>query len=87
MNRRKFLQSGATFASMSLIASSGMASLSRAQESPVPPLPPPGADGWISLLNFQNLDGFYTMLEHSGKGVAEKRRSRRSDWRSSWATW
>ena len=73
MNRRKFLQSGATIASMSLIASSGMASLSRAQESPVPPLPPPGADGWISLLNFKNLDGIYTMLEHSGKGVAEKR--------------
>jgi hypothetical protein len=73
MNRRQFLQAGSTFAALPLLASRGLAAQSGAQSAPVPPLPPPGADGWISLLNFKNLDGFYTMLEKSGKGVAEKK--------------
>jgi hypothetical protein len=73
MNRRKFLQSGATFASMSLLASRGLAAQTAVPPAPLPPLPPAGADGWISLMNFKNLDGFYTMLQKSGKGVAEQK--------------
>lgn len=71
MNRRKFIQSGAACAVLPMVASRGLAAQSAAQTTP--PLPPAGADGWVSLLNFRNLDGFYTMLEHSGKGIAEKR--------------
>jgi hypothetical protein len=37
-------------------------------------LPPAGADGWISLINDRDLTGWYSMLQKSGKGVAEKRR-------------
>lgn len=37
-------------------------------------LPPPGADGWISLFNDRDLTGWYSMLQKSGKGVAENRR-------------
>src|ERR1700728_5319089 len=37
-------------------------------------LPPPGADGWISLINDRDLTGWYSMLQKSGKGVAEKKR-------------
>jgi 3-keto-disaccharide hydrolase len=36
-------------------------------------LPPAGADGWVSLLNGRDLDGWYSMLAKSGKGVAEQR--------------
>lgn len=38
------------------------------------PLPPAGADGWISLFNGRDLSGWYTMLQKSGKGVAEERK-------------
>jgi hypothetical protein len=37
-------------------------------------MPAPGSDGWVSLLNGRNLDGWYTMLEKSGKGVAEQKK-------------
>jgi hypothetical protein len=37
-------------------------------------MPAPGRDGWVSLLNGRNLDGWYTMLEKSGKGVAEQKK-------------
>ena len=37
-------------------------------------LPPPGADGWISLINDRDLTGWYSMLQKSGKDVAEKKR-------------
>jgi hypothetical protein len=37
-------------------------------------LPPPGANGWISLINDRDLTGWYSMLQKSGKGVAEKKR-------------
>jgi len=37
-------------------------------------VPAPRSDGWVSLLNGGNLDGWYTMLEKSGKGVAEQRK-------------
>jgi hypothetical protein len=73
MNRRQFIQSGAALAALPLVTRRGLAAQVSGQASPVPPLPPAGADGWISLLNFKNLDGFYTMLQKSGKGVAEKK--------------
>ncbi len=37
------------------------------------PLPPAGADGWVSLLNGRDLTGWYTVLQKSGRGVAEKK--------------
>lgn len=37
-------------------------------------LPPAGADGWISLFNGRDLSGWYTMLQKSGRGVAEQRK-------------
>jgi len=37
-----------------------------------PPLPPAGADGWVSLINGRDLTGWYTMLQKSGKGIAEE---------------
>jgi Domain of Unknown Function (DUF1080) len=37
-------------------------------------LPPAGADGWISLLNGRDLTGWYTMLQKSGKDVAQARK-------------
>ncbi len=37
-------------------------------------LPPAGADGWISLLNGRDLSGWYTMLQKSGKDVAQGRK-------------
>src|SRR4051794_23923243 len=39
-----------------------------------PALPPAGADGWISLINGRDLTGWYSMLQRSGKDVAEKKR-------------
>ena len=37
-------------------------------------VPSPGSDGWVSLLNGRNLDGWYTVLEKSGNGFAEQRK-------------
>ena len=37
-------------------------------------LPAAGADGWISLLNGHDLAGWYSMLEKSGKDVAQTRK-------------
>ena len=37
------------------------------------PLPPAGADGWVSLLNGRDLNGWYSVLGKSGKGAAEQR--------------
>ncbi len=37
-------------------------------------LPAAGADGWISLLNGRDLNGWYSMLEKSGKDVAQSRK-------------
>ena len=37
-------------------------------------LPPAGADGWVSLLNGRDLSGWYTMLQKSGKDVAQTRK-------------
>jgi hypothetical protein len=68
MNRRNFLLAGsAAVASPLLYHARSFA------QSAAPALPPSGADGWVSLLNGKDLSGWYTMLQKSGKGVAEKR--------------
>jgi hypothetical protein len=70
MNRRELLKAGGTLAlTPALLPAAGFAA-----QAPVPPLPPAGADGWISLMNGRDLAGWYTMLQRSGKGVAEKKR-------------
>src|SRR5271170_246731 len=70
MNRRDFVKVSGTLSLGSLL--SPLAAIS---QTPVPPpLPPAGADGWISLINGRDLSGWYTMLEKSGKGVAENRK-------------
>ena len=69
MNRR-------TFVKCAVAASAAPASLAAQSAAPapnLPPLPPAGADGWVSLINGRNLESFYTMLDKSGKGVAEKK--------------
>ena len=68
MNRRSFLTAGASLAlAPALLPYRGLA---QAAPSPLP-LPAPGADGWISLVNGRDLTGWYTMLEKSGKSFAE----------------
>lgn len=72
MNRREFIKAGTTLAMAPAIPT-------RAQSpqviDPAPPrLPAAGADGWVSLLNGRDLSGWYTMLQRSGKGVAEEQR-------------
>jgi hypothetical protein len=67
MNRRHFLQVGSAGVAGPILFPW------RSLAADVPALPPSGADGWISLLNGRDLSGWYTMLEKSGKGVAEKR--------------
>ena len=69
MNRRNFLKTtGALSLGSALLPHTALA------QSSVPPLPPAGADGWISLLNGRDLTGWYSMLEKSGKGVAEAKK-------------
>jgi Domain of Unknown Function (DUF1080) len=68
MNRRNFLKTS----SVAAVGSVLFPRQSLAQTA-IPPLPPSGADGWVSLLNGRDLTGWYTMLEKSGKGAAEKR--------------
>jgi hypothetical protein len=70
MNRRDFVKVSGTLSLGSLL--SPLAAISQTPVSP--PLPPAGADGWISLINGRDLTGWYTMLEKSGKGVAENRK-------------
>ena len=69
MNRRTFVKCAAALTA----APASLAAQSIAPASNALPLPPAGADGWISLINGRNLDGFYTMLDKSGRGVAEKK--------------
>lgn len=57
MERRDFLKTGA--AALPLMLAARAQSLS--------------ASGWVSLLNFRDLTGWYTMLQRSGRDVAEKR--------------
>jgi hypothetical protein len=69
MQRRDFLKTSASFA----VTPAFLPKLSLAQAiATPPPLPAPGADGWVSLINGRDLTGWYTMLAKSGKGFAEK---------------
>jgi Domain of Unknown Function (DUF1080) len=68
MDRRKFLRSGSSVA-----VGSALFPLRHFVYAAVPPLPSAGADGWISLLNGRDLNGWYSVLSKSGKGAAEQR--------------
>jgi hypothetical protein len=71
MNRRSFLKASLPMASSLLWPPRvGLAEGFAPQLS----LPPAGADGWISLLNGRDLTGWYTMLQKSGKDVAQTRK-------------
>jgi hypothetical protein len=69
MNRRNFLKTSSTLSLGSLL----LPHVALTQTT-APPLPPAGADGWISLINGRDLTGWYSMLEKSGKGVAEAKK-------------
>jgi hypothetical protein len=68
MNRRKFLRS-----SSSVAIGSTLLPLRNFSVAATLPLPPPGADGWVSLLNGRDLNGWYSVLSKAGKGAAEQR--------------
>ncbi len=69
MNRRNLLKAGiAISASPWSLLREASGQMSRTSMSA------PGSDGWVSLLNGHSLDGWYTMLEKSGKGVAEQKK-------------
>jgi hypothetical protein len=65
MNRREFLRAGLPVAAPLLAARSR-------EPQAAPAAPAPGADGWIALFNGRNLDGWYSFLQRSGRGAAEK---------------
>ena len=70
MNRREFLRTSAPLALVpALWVRRGVPQTAPA----APPLPAAGADGWVSLLNGRDLTGWYSMLQRSGKGVAEQK--------------
>jgi hypothetical protein len=66
MNRRQFLRTSFPLASPLMMA--------RTPQAPPQPATAaaPGADGWIPLFNGRNLDGWYSFLQRSGRGAAEK---------------
>lgn len=66
MKRRDFLIGSSALALTPVLLSSR--AVGQATSSA---LPPPGADGWVSLLNGRDLTGWYTVLQKSGKGFAE----------------
>jgi hypothetical protein len=71
MNRRDFLKVGIPIAASPLFLSHrGIAQAAAPQLS----LPAAGADGWVSLLNGRDLNGWYTMLQKSGKDVAQEKK-------------
>ncbi len=69
MNRRDFLKVSAP-----LVMAPAFLPYGALAQTTLPPLalPPPGADGWVSLINGRDLAGWYTMLQTSGKGAAEE---------------
>jgi hypothetical protein len=71
LNRRDFLQSGSSLLAVPFLLDGAASRRAGAQTHQPLPLPPAGADGWVSLIDGRNLDGLYTMLQRSGKGVAE----------------
>lgn len=68
MNRRDFLKTGTALA----LTPALLPHIASAQ-TPAPALPPAGADGWISLLNGRDFTGWYSVLDKSGRGVAEQK--------------
>lgn len=74
MNRRDFFRFGAPLATPLLLSRRTAAQSAAPAPAPAAPAPPPapGGDGWIALFNGRNLDGWYTYLQRSGRGVAEK---------------
>ena len=73
MNRREFLRASAPLAlAPALLTRRGLAQTPSPQTPTAapPPLPPAGADGWVSLINGRDFSGWYSMLQRSGKGVA-----------------
>ena len=74
MKRRAFLKTAAPLAALPFAPGVAQASRGGAPTAPqAGAFPPAGADGWISLMNGRDLDGFYTFLQSSGRGVAEAR--------------
>jgi hypothetical protein len=74
MNRREFFRFGAPIVTAPLLFErETRARTSSAVPQGASTLPPPGTDGWISLFNGRNLDGWYTFLQNSGRSVAETR--------------
>src|SRR5438067_29308 len=67
MNRREFFRLGVPVATSPLLLGRNSAAQGRAA------MPAAGSDGWISLFNGRNLDGWYTFLQTSGKDVAQTR--------------
>jgi hypothetical protein len=67
MNRRQFLRRGVPLAAPLMIGRAG-----QAQAPPAVPARAPGTDGWTPLFNGQDLDGWYTFLQRSGRGAAER---------------
>src|ERR1700722_8003246 len=71
INRRDFLKAGVPIAASPLwFPHRGLAQSLASSAA----LPPAGADGWVSLLNGRDLTGWYTMLQKSGKDVAQARK-------------
>ncbi len=71
MNRRRFLTGSAAVAAVpALVPVSALAQQSAIAAAT---LPPAGADGWVSLLNGRDFAGWYSVLQTSGRGVAERR--------------
>ncbi|MGC2404413.1 MAG: DUF1080 domain-containing protein [Acidobacteriaceae bacterium] len=70
-SRRDFVKAGVSIAASSLwLPHCGLAQSAASSTA----LPPAGADGWVSLLNGRDLTGWYTMLQKSGKDVAQTRK-------------
>ena len=71
INRRDFLKAGVPIAASPFwFPHCGFAQSVASSTA----LPPAGADGWVSLLNGRDLTGWYTMLQKSGKDVAQARK-------------
>jgi hypothetical protein len=71
MNRRYFVKAGLTASAAPLLfPRRGVTQTLGA----APALPAAGSDGWVSLLNGRDLTGWYSMLETSGKDVAQQRK-------------
>ena len=64
MDRRHMLKLAAAAAVSPVFSGDGLAQTL---------LPAAGADGWISLLNGHDLNGWYSFLQSSGRGAAEKK--------------